>query len=65
MDLSITRAFKPLPSHEKVGVELRVDFFNVFNHFNFGGFNGDDTVDSFPLGTTANCKFCINPVSGL
>jgi hypothetical protein len=64
IDMSLTRAFKPMPSHERLSVELRADFFNLLNHFNFGGFNGADTINSFPLGTTANCTFCLNPVTG-
>ena len=43
-DLSLTRT---IPIRERVRVELRADFFNVFNRTNFLGFNGLDALSNF------------------
>jgi len=63
VDMSITRAFKPLPSHEKLSVELRADFFNVLNHFNLEASTAP-IRRLVGIGSSAKCTFCINPVTG-
>ena len=45
-DLSLTRT---IPIRERVRIELRADFFNVFNHTNFLGFNGLDALTNFSV----------------
>jgi hypothetical protein len=45
-DLSLTRT---IPIHERVRIELRADFFNVFNRTNFLGFNGFDALSNFSV----------------
>ncbi len=56
-DLSLTRT---IPIHERVRVELRADFFNVFNHTNFLGFNGFDALTNFSV-----ADFCTrDPLTG-
>jgi len=66
-DLSVTRT---VPIRERVRIELRADFFNVFNHTNFLGFNGLDTTNLFSVPAigsadfNANCTSCLNPFSG-
>lgn len=66
-DLSLTRT---IPIRERVRVELRADFFNVFNRTNFLGFNGFDALSNFsmPLPGSANfsssCTSCLNPFTG-
>ncbi len=76
-DLSVARTFS---IRERVRIELRADFFNVFNHTNFLGFNGLDTLNGFSIpsltttnslgntipnpGFNSSCTGCLNPFSG-
>jgi hypothetical protein len=76
-DLSFART---ISIRERVKVELRADFFNVFNHTNFLGFNGLDTLNGFAIpsltttdalgntipnpGFTSTCMGCLNPFTG-
>jgi hypothetical protein len=60
-DLSLTKSF---PIHEQVYLELRADFFNLFNHPNFIGFNGLDTLNLFPVSIDPNCRECLNAQTG-
>jgi hypothetical protein len=66
-DLSLTRT---IPIRERVRVELRADFFNVFNHTNFLGFNGFDALSNFTMplpgdpNFSSSCTSCLNPFTG-
>jgi len=76
-DLSVART---ISIRERVKVELRADFFNVFNHTNFLGFNGLDTLNGFAVpsltttdalgntipnpGFTSSYMGCLNPFNG-
>jgi hypothetical protein len=78
-DLSVARSFH-VPKRENIRVELRADFFNIFNHANFQLFNANDVLNvlTIPSLTTAdpvtgatvpnpnfaNCTTCINPMTG-
>lgn len=44
LDLSIKKVFHPVPSHERLEVELVGQFFNIFNHPNWQGFNSNDAT---------------------
>jgi hypothetical protein len=71
LDVSIKKLFHPVPRHEQLEVELVGQFFNIFNHPNWQGFNSND-VTSFlslfqPDGVTPfqpGCKGCIDPATG-
>jgi hypothetical protein len=72
LDLSLTKAFRVIPSHENIRVELRADAFNIFNHGNLQGNNGNDVLAfSLPAPVAGdpasffNCTSCINPTTGL
>jgi hypothetical protein len=67
-DLSVTRSFR-IPLRESTRVELRADFFNLFNRANFILNNGNPNLDllALPSLTAANffnCVACINPGTG-
>ena len=67
-DLSVTRSFR-IPWREATRVELRADFFNLFNRANYEGFNANNDLDFLALPSLtatsfANCTSCINPISG-
>lgn len=47
-DISFIKAIR-IPGHEQMGVELKVDVFNVFNHSNFVLTNGNDTLNALPI----------------
>lgn len=68
-DTSITRSF-PIPLREGMRVELRADFFNVFNHTNFLLFNGNDALNALAVPAPGspnflNCTNCIDPFTGM
>jgi len=77
-DLSVMRAFR-IPGSETMRLELKADFFNVFNHTNFLLNNSNDVTNvlSIPTPTDSsgnknpafanarNCRVCINPFTGL
>jgi hypothetical protein len=76
-DLSVART---IPIRERVKIELRADFFNVFNRTNFLGFNGLDALNGFSIpsltttdangntipnpGFNSSCAGCLNPFTG-
>jgi len=65
-DLSVART---IPIRERVKLELRADFFNVFNHTNFLGFNGLDALSNFSVPAPGaanfkNCTGCLDPFTG-
>jgi hypothetical protein len=67
-DLSVTRSFH-IPWREGTRVELRADFFNLFNRANYQGFNANNDLDFLALpaldaNNFASCTLCINPISG-
>jgi hypothetical protein len=53
-----------VPGHENLGLELRADFFNIFNHTNFQGFNGLGVLNLLPLSAVPNCRACLNAQTG-
>lgn len=70
VDFSVGRTFK-VPVRESVSVELRADFFNIFNHPNFQLFNANDVLDVLTVpGLSSSpadfqkCTACINPITG-
>ena len=69
-DLSITRSFRVPVRSEGIRVELRADFFNLFNRTNFivTNFGGAPNTAQFSLPGFApgyqNCTGCVNPLSG-
>lgn len=63
IDLSLHKAFK-IPNTEHVSIELRADAFNVLNHPNFQGFNGNNITAllGFSLDQNFfNCTACMRP----
>lgn len=68
-DLSIRKQFHPLGRYEQLQLELVGEFFNIFNHPNFQGFNTNDVVAALAVAQPgdpnfANCTSCINPFTG-
>jgi len=71
-NMGVTSGFYQLDSslakliiiRERLRVELRADFFNLFNHPNFIGFNGVDTLNAIPLSKDPNCRSCLNAQTG-
>ena len=51
LDVSLQKTFH-FPRAERVSLELRADAFNIFNHSNWQGFNGNDTLNALVLSTT-------------
>jgi len=62
-DMSVIRAI-PIAGHERWRLELKLDVFNVFNHPLFTGYNGNDTLDAFPISTDPSCTSCLSAISG-
>ncbi len=76
-DLSVMRAFR-IPRSETMRLELRAEFFNVFNHTNFLLNNSNDVTNVLSIPTPTNsdgtknaafasarsCTLCINPFTG-
>jgi hypothetical protein len=67
-DFNVARTFR-VPKYEQASVELRADFFNIFNHTNFLLFNANDVLDllSVPQPGSANfvnCTLCLDPFTG-
>jgi hypothetical protein len=62
-DISLIKAIR-IPRHETWRVELKVDLINAFNHPLFTQFNGNDTLNLFPVSTAANCTSCLSAISG-
>jgi hypothetical protein len=66
-DLSVTRSFH-IPWRETTVLELRADFFNVFNHTNFDLYNVAPNTSQLVLPSIApgwqNCTSCLNPITG-
>jgi hypothetical protein len=61
LEASLAKSFT---LHDRLRVELRADFFNLFNHPNFIGFNGVDTLNALPLSKNPNCRSCLNAQTG-
>ncbi len=62
-DVSVIKAF-PIPKHEAMRLELKMDVFNVFNHTNFLLYNGADAVGGIlPFGP-AGCTSCVEETTG-
>jgi carboxypeptidase family protein/TonB-dependent receptor-like protein len=62
-DMSIIKAI-PIAHRESWRLELKFDVFNVFNHPLFTGYNGNDTLDAFPISTNPACTSCLSAISG-
>jgi hypothetical protein len=73
-DVSLTRTFR-IPRRETMRVELRADFFNIFNHTNFLLFNQNNDLDALPVAQPlssdgslnpnfAACALCLDPFTG-
>jgi hypothetical protein len=62
-DISVIKAI-PIAGHERWRLELKFDVFNVFNHPLFTGYNGNDTLDAFPISTDPSCTSCLSAISG-
>lgn len=68
-DVSLMKAFHVVPSHERMRLELKADFFNIFNHSNFQSNISNDAVSVLSLPSVSsptffNCTSCINPKTG-
>jgi carboxypeptidase family protein/TonB-dependent receptor-like protein len=63
-DASFAKSFPLVPRRETVRLELRADFFNIFNHPNFRGFNGLDILNLLPISNDPNCRACLNAQTG-
>ncbi|HEY6968820.1 MAG TPA: TonB-dependent receptor [Candidatus Angelobacter sp.] len=71
LDVSLKKEFKM--AHERVGLELRADAFNVLNHANWQVFNGNNVTALLPFGSMNplapagpkgnlfNCTLCQRP----
>src|SRR5205807_4404792 len=68
-DVSLQKSFR-MPRAESVRLELRADAFNILNHSNFQGYNGNDALSALGLSLTpagapnANfftCTSCMRP----
>jgi hypothetical protein len=63
LDVSLTKTFK-IPRTEHLSLEIRADAFNVFNHPNWQGFNGNNITSLLALSQDANfftCTVCMRP----
>src|SRR5712692_6940265 len=70
LDVSLKKTFK-IPRAERVSLELRADAFNLFNHPNWQGFNGNndtnflvfsaDPKTGIPNADFFTCTSCIRP----
>src|SRR5205823_11140346 len=71
-DISLQKAFG-VPGTERVRIELRADAFNVLNHSNFQGYNGNDALSALGLSATSGvpdsdfftCNSCLRPTGHL
>lgn len=61
LDVSIKKVF---PIKERVRLELVGQFFNIFNHPNWQGFNSNDVVSFLSVGAAPGCVGCIDPGTG-
>ena len=71
LDLSVKKVFHPVAKYERLEVELVGQFFNIFNHPNWQGFNSNDAVSFLSTlqadGVTpqpVGCRGCIDPGTG-
>ena len=62
-DLSVRKIIHPIAKYEALQVELVGEFFNLFNHPNWQGFNSNDVLAFLPLGTPG-CTGCLDPATG-
>ena len=63
LDLSVKKVFHPISKYERLEIELVGQFFNIFNHPNWQGFNSNDVVSFLSIGTPG-CLGCIDPATG-
>jgi carboxypeptidase family protein/TonB-dependent receptor-like protein len=59
-DVSFAKSFQLVPKQDRFRLELRADFFNIFNHTNFQGFNGLDTLNLLAISADPDCRACLN-----
>ena len=64
VDVSLKREFQLNPHNEAMRLQLRADFFNVFNHPNFLFYNSNDVLNVMPPSTDPNCRGCLNAFTG-
>jgi hypothetical protein len=62
-DMSSIKAF-PILGREGMRLELKVDFFNIFNRANFLLFNGHPNLNELPISTNPDCRLCLNATNG-
>jgi outer membrane receptor protein involved in Fe transport len=69
VDLSLKKTFR-IPRAEHMSLEIRADAFNLFNHPNWQGFNGNNTTNQLPFSLTKTgapaadfftCTSCMRP----
>jgi hypothetical protein len=63
-DLSFIKSFRVVPGHEQMRLEFKLDAFNIFNHTNFLGFNGNNDLNVLPISADSNCRLCLNAQTG-
>ena len=63
MDISLKKTFR-IPNTEHMSLEIRADAFNVFNHPNWEGFNGNNDTNQLAMAldsTFFTCTSCMRP----
>jgi hypothetical protein len=63
LDASLKKTFK-IPRAESVSLELRADAFNVFNHSNWQGFNGNNDTNQLSFKMNSTFFTCGSPATG-
>ncbi len=64
VDVSVEREFQLNPHNDAPRLQLRADFFNLFNHTNFLFYNSKDVLNVMPPSTDPNCHECLNAFTG-
>ena len=64
VDVSVKREFQLNPHNDALRLQLRADFFNLFNHTNFLFYNSNDVLNVMPPSTDPNCHECLNAFTG-
>ncbi|MCU1297189.1 MAG: hypothetical protein JWO91_1467 [Acidobacteriaceae bacterium] len=64
LNLSVKKLFHPVARYELLEVELVGQFFNLFNHPNWQGFNSNDVTSFLSVGSAPGCLGCIDPATG-
>lgn len=62
LDLSVSRGFQ-LGHNEARKLIFKADAFNILNHTNFLGYNGNDVMNFLAVGAPG-CRNCIDPTTG-